>query len=376
MMPKGATGVQSHFNAIADYANASGMNVSKIYPHLYNRWLRKAPGAIGRLLNQLNPETAVFVDRIFCRIFLKTLLKKVLISAQDKGESIVVYAQDPLSARAALDLRDLGYSFRLVGVMHFNISEAHEFSDKGIAEMNGKLCLSVMANERYTLPRLDKIIFVSDFMQKVVCMRLPQLSEVDQAVISNFPFPIVEMDDSSVFPPSDLISIGTLEPRKNQTFLLKTLAECHAMGKHYTLTLVGDGPDRLALEREAGMLGLNRHIHFLGYQPAAARFIASCRAFVHCSKMESQGIVLLEALRSAVPIFAAPVGGIPEVFKDGEEGHYLDLDDSHGAAIKLISVLDDTQKCQRMSAKAHETFITRFHPDVLGPRWINQLIGV
>jgi glycosyltransferase involved in cell wall biosynthesis len=352
------------------------VKVSKVYPHLYNRWFRKVSGAIGRFLNQVNPEMAVLVDRMFCRIFLKSLLKNVLISSRTKGESIVVYAQDPLSARAALDLRDLGYNFRLVGVMHFNISESQEFSEKGIAEMNGKLCISIMENERYTLPKLDKIIFVSDFMQNVVCTRLPQLSEVDHVVISNFPFPIEEIDDSSVFPPSDLISIGTLEPRKNQTFLLKTLAECHAMGKQYTLTLIGNGPDRLTLEREAEMLGLSRYIHFLGYQPTAARFIAGCRVFVHCSKMESQGIVLLEALHSAVPIFAAPVGGIPEVFEDEKQGYYLDLDSPHGAALKLISVLEDTEKYQRMSAKAHETFITRFHPDVLGPRWINNLLGV
>ena len=376
MMPKGTTGVQTHFNAIADYANASNLRASIVYPHQLNRWLRKLPGAIGKLLTKINQESAVLVDRFFIRIFLKILLKKELSAAHQRGESVVIYAQDLWSARAALDLRAQGYLFRLVSVVHFNISEAQEFVEKSISAQNGRLWHNLMANEKYVLPKLDKIIFVSAFMQQVVGERLPDLSRVSQAVISNFPLDNHNVLVGNDLPSRDLIAIGTLESRKNQGFLLKILAECHVMGKRYTLTLVGDGPDRATLEQEARRLGLNTYINFMGYQPSAARFIAGCRAFVHCSKMESQGIVLLEALRSAVPVFAAPVGGIPEVFEDGDQGHYLDLENPHDAALKLISVLENTEKWQRMSTRAHETFTGRFNPDVLGPRWINALLGI
>ncbi len=376
MMAKGTTGVQTHFNAIADYANASNLRVSIVYPHQLNRWLRKLPGAIGKLLTKINQESAVLVDRFFSRIFLKILLKKDLSAAHERGESVVIYAQDFWSARAALDLRAQGYLFRLVSVVHFNISEAQEFVEKGISTLNGRLWRSLMVNEKYVLPKLDQIIFVSTFMQQVVGARLPELLRMPQAVISNFPLAIDNVSCVNDFSPSDIISIGTLEPRKNQLFLLKILAECHVMGKCYTLTLIGDGIDRATLEQEARRLGLNTYINFGGYQPSAARFVAGCRSFVHCSKMESQGIVLLEALRSAVPVFAAPVGGIPEVFEDDEQGHYLDLDNPHDAALKLISVLENTEKWQRMSKRAHETFTSRFHPDVLGPRWINALLGI
>jgi glycosyltransferase involved in cell wall biosynthesis len=375
MLPKGTTGVQTHFNAIADYARAGGLKVSVICPHQYNRWIRKVPGAIGLFLNLISRETAVQVDRFFCRILLRSLLNKVLVDAQVGDEMAVVYAQDPWSARVALDLRQEGYRFRLVGVVHFNISEAQEYAEKGIASKYGWLWRSLQANERVVLPKLDQVIFVSGFMQHVVSARLPELSYVPQAVISNFPLSIESVGEGTDTAPSDIIAIGTLEPRKNQRFLLDILAECRAMGKRYNLTLVGDGPDRSFLEHEAERLGLSDQVRFFGYQPAAARFISGCRAFVHCSKMESQGIVLIEALRSAVPVFAAPVGGIPEVFEDGGEGHYLDLNDPHDAALKLVSVLENRHKWQRMSARAYETFSSRFHPDVLGPHWINTLIA-
>lgn len=374
MMPsRGTTGVQTHFNAIAEYATAQGLRASIINPYQFNRWIRKIHGAINKLLSRISLEWAVLVSRGFLRRFQMTLLRIALSAAQN--EDIVVYVQDPLSARVALDLRHEGFKFRLVGVVHFNISEALENVEKGIARENGKLWNNLMLNEQKVLPNLDQIVFVSNFMQQVVGARLPELVNVPQAVISNFP----TKQDNSFFNEDcvsrDLIAIGTLEPRKNQRFLLLVLAECNAKGKRYNLTVVGDGPDRATLEQLAANLGLTEQVNFLGYQPKAARLIPRHKAFVHASRMESQGIVLLEALRAAVPVFAAPVGGIPEVFNDGQEGHYLNLDEPRDAAEKLISVLEDQQKWQIMSQCAQATYLSRFHPEILGKRWINTLLG-
>lgn len=374
MMPQGTTGVQTHFNAIAQYATTEGLSVSIVEPHQYNRWIRKIPGGINRVLNRISLEWAVRVNRIFVYYFLKSLLRDALVKAQ--GDTVVVYAQDPLSAKAALDLRREGFKFRLVGVIHFNISEALEYVEKGIGKKNGKLWHSLMSNERNVLPLLDQIVFVSGFMQQIVVARLPEIAGVSQAVISNFlktpESTSLTVDDVA----GDMIAIGTLEARKNQGFLLRTLLVCNIMGKHYKLTLVGDGPDRAALENLAANLGLTGQVKFLGYQPDAARLIPFHKVFIHASKMESQGIVLLEALRAAVPVFAGPVGGIPEVFNDGLEGGYLNLANPRESAEKLIAILEDKNKWKRMSLCAQETYNSRFNPDLLGQRWINTLMGV
>lgn len=373
MMSQGTTGVQTHFNAIAQYAASQGVKVSIVEPYQFNRWIRKIPGAINRLLNRINLEWAVLVNRGFMYRLQKSLLRDALSAAKD--EAIVVYAQDPLSAKTALDLRQEGFNFRLVGVIHFNISEALENVERGISEKNGKLWHNLMENERNVLPKLDQIVFVSSFMQQVVGARLPALAGVPQVVISNFPAISGGSTLSKASVSGDLIAIGTLEPRKNQGFLLQILAECNAKGKRYSLTVVGDGLDRTVLEQQVANLGLVGQVSFLGYQPDAARLISGHKVFVHASRMESQGIVLLEALRAAVPVFAAPVGGIPEVFKDGQEGFYFDLDNPRDAAEKLISILEDHQKWRQMSISAQTTYNSRFHPDLLGKRWINTLLG-
>jgi glycosyltransferase involved in cell wall biosynthesis len=328
---------------------------------------------IGRFLNRISIEWAVLVNRVVAHRFLKSLLRDAIVGA--KHESMVVYAQDPLSAKVALDLRREGFRFRLVSVVHFNISEALEYVEKGIAERNGKLWHNLMVNESNVLPKLDQIIFVSGFMQQIVCARLPELAGVPQVVVSNFIVSPKSNSGSGSDVSGDMIAIGTLEARKNQSFLLRVLAECNAIGKRYNLTVAGDGPDRADLEKQAANLGLTGQVHFLGYQPDAARLISGHKVFVHASRMESQGIVLLEALRAAVPVFAAPVGGIPEIFSDGQEGHYLNLDDSRDAAEKLISILEDQQKWQCMSQCALETYANRFDTELLGKRWINILLG-
>lgn len=373
MLPQGTTGVQSHFNAIAQYAASQEVKVSIVEPHQFNCWIRKIPGAIIRLLNKTNLELAVLVDRVAARRFLKSLLRDALSAA--RNESVVIYAQDPLSAGAALDLRREGFHFRLVGVVHFNISEALEYVEKGIAKENGTLWRSLMRNERKVLPGLDQIIFVSGFMQQVVGARLPELAGVPQTVIPNFPALSDGSTPNKADVTGDMIAIGTLEARKNQGFLLRVLAECNAMGKRYNLTVVGDGPDRAVLEQQVGGLGLNGQVRFLGYRPDAARLISGHKVFVHAARMENLPIALLEALRAAVPVFAAPVGGIPEIFNDGQEGRYLNPDNPRDAAEKLISILEDTHKRQRMSLCAQATYTRRFHPDVLGKKWIHTLLG-
>lgn len=375
MMRTGSTGVQTHFNSIAGYAANHGLKVSVINPHQFPRWVRRFSGAIGKALIRVSREQAVLVDRFFSRIYLRLMLGKALAEAAKNNETAVVYAQDLLSARVALDLRAQGHDFRLVGVIHFNVSEAQEFVDKGIAAMGGKLCQSLTANEQFVLPRLDQIIFVSHFMQQRVAERLPQIAAVPQEVIPNFPLLPERENDSGASPQGDLIAIGTLEPRKNQRFLLQVLAQCNAVGKRYRLTLAGDGPDRAMLEQESRRLGLESQIRFLGHTPNAAALIALHKILIHPARMENLPITLLEGLGARTPVFAAPVGGIPEVIEDGREGHYLDLDNPHDAARKLISVLEDPSEWLRMSANAQAAYAGRFHPDVLGPRWIMTLVG-
>ena len=367
----GYCGVQTHFNAIAAQARRSGFTVRIVEPHQVSRWIRRFPGLVGRVLRNTFPEYAVLWNRYFSGVFLGMRLLNEMRAL--RGKQIVIYAQDPLSTLVVLRLRRVGFDFRLVTVSHFNISEAYENQLNGLTREGGRLWNTLMRIERESLPEVDTLIFVSEYMQRVVCARNSALERVEQKVIPNFPSQRFSVEPPRSAWEGDIISIGTMEPRKNQGFLLHVLAEAKRLGCQYRLTLAGDGPSRPEWEALAEKLGISDQVRFLGYVPNASALLKAHRAYVHAARMESFGIVLAEALAAHIPVLAHPVGGISEVFDDGVEGYLWPLDDIAECARLLISVLEDESTWQRMSDAAGQRYRACFTPEVLGPRWLKAI---
>ena len=83
-------------------------------------------------------------------------------------------------------------------------------------------------------------------MRRELHRRIPELRRVQSAVIPNFLADPGVRVQSDLHP--DLITVGTLEYRKNQRYALEIVAAAKAIGHRLTLTIVGDGPDRAMLE--------------------------------------------------------------------------------------------------------------------------------
>jgi glycosyltransferase involved in cell wall biosynthesis len=95
------------------------------------------------------------------------------------------------------------------------------------------------------------------------------------------------------------------------------------------LALVGDGPNRLALEQHFA----ETPTHFVGYlrgQELADAY-ACADAFIFPSRTETLGLVLLEAMAAGTPVVAARSGGIPDIVTDGVNGYLFDPADENGA---------------------------------------------
>lgn len=370
MTPQGETGVQTHFNAILNEAAKRGIETQLIHPYSANVIIaRKSAGLVGKLLKILNKEWLILWTRWAHYFLVRYQLKQNL--QHDEGE-VVVYAQDLLSSRAALATKKAQH--RLVTVVHFNISEADEVLKKGLTVEDGRLYRHFQDNEAQTLPNVDKIIFVSKFMQQIVNDRLPLLKSVPQAVIANF---IQDHCKSQNQPKlqGDLITIGTLETRKNQAFILRVLAKTHTRGHHYRLTIIGNGPDRAMLENLTTELKLNNSVTFLGFQANAAEYMAGHRVYVQSSLMESFGITLIEAMSYALPILAPAVGGIPEVFSDGQQGYFWPLDNLDMATDKLCEILENEDLYTKLSVQARLRFVENFSEHALADTWIKAIIN-
>src|SRR5262249_41719359 len=115
-----------------------------------------------------------------------------------------------------------------------------------------------------------------------------------------------------------LVFAGRLGPQKAVGVLLEALAIVPAA----TLLVAGDGPERLALERKSGELGLDGRVRFLGSVPGETvlRLFRAADASVLPSAWENFPHTVVEALAVGCPVIATAVGGVPEVVVDGENG--------------------------------------------------------
>ena len=356
----GMTGVQAHFNALKDYLLACGKGVRIVTPFDAQRALVYPMFGVRYVIDRVHGEASVWWYRHWHYVFLKQALRDRL----SDGRPAVVYAQCPLSAKASLEMRKT-QAQRVIMIAHFNVSQAQEWAEKGKIVPHGKLYRSIERLEQAVLPRLDGIVYVSRFLQTQMEMRIPGLKGINAAVVPNFVRP-PEMHDEGVH--GDLISIGTLEPRKNQRYLIEVLMRASHMGHPYTLTLVGDGPDRPALEQLAREYGLTDQITFLGNKLNAARYIRGHRLYVHAATMESFGIVLIEAFAAGVPVIAAPVGGVTEIYQSGVEGLFWSLDEPQEAARRLIDLLEQPDLRDRMARAAQQRYLAAYTPDIAAAR--------
>jgi glycosyltransferase involved in cell wall biosynthesis len=88
------------------------------------------------------------------------------------------------------------------------------------------------------------------------------------------------------------------------------------------LLVLGDGPERGALERHASRLGISSRVRFLGAgtREDVVTLFRAVDAALLTSAWENLPHTLLEALAAGTPVIATAVGGIPEVVVDGENG--------------------------------------------------------
>jgi N-acetyl-alpha-D-glucosaminyl L-malate synthase BshA len=135
------------------------------------------------------------------------------------------------------------------------------------------------------------------------------------------------------------------------------------------LVMVGDGPDRLAAERQALDLGIADHVDFVGEQQDVVAWLSAADLFLLPSAQESFGLAALEAMSCEVPVIATRVGGLPEVIEDGVTGFICDLDDLDGMARRGVELLQDPGLRARIGRAARKDVARRFCTDIVVPRY-------
>lgn len=147
-------------------------------------------------------------------------------------------------------------------------------------------------------------------------------------------------------------SVGCLAPRKDYGTLLEALALLRERHPGVRLVLVGDGPERAALERRAQALELGSRVRFLGERPDVERLLPAMDVFVLSSREEGIPNALLEAMAAGRPAVATAVGGTREILADGETGWLVPASSPPALAAALDDALSHPEEARRRGARA------------------------
>lgn len=163
--------------------------------------------------------------------------------------------------------------------------------------------------------------------------------------------------------PAPDVSPTSAEPQRNTFVYAGRLTHQKALGVAIDaigrvpgahLVVIGDGPERAALERRARDVGLNGRVAFLGARPRAEVLdaLATAWAAVLSSDWENLPHAAVEALAVGTPVVATSVGGVPEVVHDEINGLLVPPGSPEAFAEAIQRLVDDPQLRDRLADRA------------------------
>ena len=211
----------------------------------------------------------------------------------------------------------------------------------------------------FSINKSDGVTAVSEYLKKET---LEQFNiEGDIEVVYNFiDFNRFQRKDKEHFrnllaPNGESILMHTSNFRKVKRVrdtiqILKRIVE----QKPAILLLVGDGPERPALENMARQEGLQSSVRFLGKQEAIEELLSISDIFLLPSENESFGLAALEAMACKVPVISSNIGGLPEVNVHGKTGYLCEVGDVDCMAELALNLLNNKDKLEYFRENAYE----------------------
>ncbi len=151
-----------------------------------------------------------------------------------------------------------------------------------------------------------------------------------------------------------LLHVGRLDTDKHVDRLLQA-AESVLKNSDAHLLVVGDGIHKPALMHQCKLLGITSRVHFTGYissQRDLADIYRIASLFITASEIETQGIVLLEATASGLPIVAVRATCIPEIVHDDLNGYLTESGDVEAMSKALFKILKNPQIARAMEVES------------------------
>jgi glycosyltransferase involved in cell wall biosynthesis len=170
-----------------------------------------------------------------------------------------------------------------------------------------------------------------------------------------------------------LIGVASrLAPKKGVGDLIQAFPIVHRRFPNTRLVLLGEGPARAELERQAQASGLGDRIHFTGFRDNVPDLLSAFDIVVQPSISEGLSISVLEGLAAGKPTLACDIEGNREILRTGRNGLLVPPSDPASLAAAICSLIEDPQYAGELGLAAQADCRERFSQT----RMIEQILDV
>ena len=159
-----------------------------------------------------------------------------------------------------------------------------------------------------------------------------------------------------------VLFVGSLIPRKGLHFLVEAAKKIVEKSGRTKFLIAGEGPSKTQIQTNLQAANLTGNFEFLGKvsEPQLQTLYGCADVFVLPSIQEGQGIVLLEAQASGVPVVAFDVGGVGEAVQNGETGFLAKLGNTNEFADAILKLLSDETLRERMGTNGRRFVVENY----------------
>ncbi|MGQ0656502.1 MAG: glycosyltransferase [Chromatiales bacterium] len=314
------------------------------------RWqvLAHAPGGI----------PVALTDKPALKLLLPAMLLSLLIrSLREAGRSNVIHANWAVCGCIAglagfIRRRPVVTTLRGEDVTR----AAQSFTDRLLLRMCGALSA--------------RVICVSTDMREWLRARFPGIARKTELVENGVDGDFLAVGERRVFrhatSPLRLITVGSLIPRKGVDQIIRALIQAGKVSDA-TLTIVGSGPEQVALQGLVAEKNLGDRVRFIGRVAASdiPGWLADSDIFVLASHSEGRPNVAVEAMATGLPVIASNIPGVTELVEHGQTGLLFRDGDIAGLARCIMDLGRDADLRRRIGMRGRQLILER------GLTWTN-----
>lgn len=149
-----------------------------------------------------------------------------------------------------------------------------------------------------------------------------------------------------------IVMIGSLNENKDQLLAARTIVELNRRGTHIHLDLLGDGPLKPQLVEYIADNNVGDWIHLHGSVDHPEFCLRDASIYLHTSKSEAFGLVMIEAMAAGLPVVCTDGGGNRDLIIEGENGFMVEERSAKLLADKIEYLIKNPEKRLEMGRNA------------------------